>query len=78
MTLRVSYVEESRPVKAVTLSQPKGSLDLTLVKNHDGKRIRISNRDGNVINVDTSKLADFKKAIDEVFAKGVKTSQRGY
>jgi hypothetical protein len=74
--LKVNYVEDTRPVKAVTLTQPKGSLDLTLNKNYNGQRIRIANSDGSVVNVAVSELGEFKKALDLVASKGVKVSQR--
>lgn len=74
--LKVNYVEDTRPIKSVVLEQPKGSLNLTLNKNANGERIRISNRDGQIINVALSEVDSFKAALDKVAKHGVKVSQR--
>lgn len=74
--LKVNYAEDTRPVTSIVLTQPEGTLDLTINKNAKGSRLRISNRDGNVVNVDTSKLPLFIEALNRVAKHGTKTSQR--
>lgn len=76
MGIQVNYVEDTRPITSVKLTQPKGSLDLTMNKNAKGNRIRIANADGHVINVAVSEVPNFKAALDKVLAKGVNVSQR--
>lgn len=74
--LKVNYVEDTRPIKSVVLVQPKGSLDLTINKNANGNRIRISNAEGNIVNVATTELPSFIDALNKVAKFGAKTSQR--
>ncbi len=74
--LKVNYVEDTRPIKSVVLSQPKGTLDLTINKNAKGNRLRISNADGNSVNVATTELPHFIEALNKVAKHGVKVSQR--
>lgn len=74
--LKANYVEDTRPLKSFTLVQPKGTLDLTINKNAKGTRLRISNTDGNTVNVAVSELGDFVKALNEVAKRGVNVSQR--
>lgn len=73
---KVNYAEDTRPLKSVVLGQPKGTLDLTVNKNAKGNRIRISNKDGNTINVATTELMHFIEAVNRVAKFGVKVSQR--
>lgn len=74
--LKYNHVEDTRPVTSIVLVQPKGSLDLTINKNSNGKRIRISNKAGETVNIAIEKIADFKLALDAVAARGVKVSQK--
>lgn len=74
--LKVTYAEDTRPIKAVTLTQPKGTLDLTLNKNHTGARIRISNKEGMTVNVAVTELTSFIEALNKVAKFGVKVSQK--
>lgn len=74
--LKVNYVEDTRPIKTVTLVQPKGTLDLTLNKNSNGTRIRIANAEGNVLNVATTELTHFIEALNKVAKYGAKVSQK--
>lgn len=74
--LKVTYAEDTRPIKAVTLTQPKGTLDLTINKNSKGNRIRVSNAEGMVINVASTELTHFIDALNKVAKFGVKVSQR--
>lgn len=74
--LKVNYVEDTRPIKSVVLVQPKGTFDLTLSKNAKGNRIRISNKEGNVINVATTEIANFVEALNKVNKSGVKLSRK--
>lgn len=74
--LKVNYVEDTRPIRSVELVQPKGTLDLSISKNAKGTRFRISNADGNVVNVATAKLPEFIDALNKVAKHGAKVSQR--
>lgn len=74
--LKVNYVEDTRPISSITLAQPKGTLDLTINKNAKGNRIRISNADGNVVNVNVSKLDLFTQALAKVAKSGAKVSRK--
>lgn len=76
MGLSVNYVEDTRPIKTAVLSQPKGTLDLTMSKNAKGNRIRISNRDGNVVNVAVTELPGFIDGLNRLVKFGAKVSQR--
>lgn len=74
--IKVNYVEDTRPIKSAVLTQPKGSLDLTINKNANGSRLRISNKDGNVVNVALVELPNFILALNKVAKHGAKVSQR--
>ncbi len=76
MAFTANYVEDTRPLTSVVLHQPKGSLDLTLAKNKDGNRIRISNKKGMVVNVATSEVAEFISVITKIAKQGVKSASR--
>lgn len=73
--LNVNYAEDTRPIRTVTLVQPKGTWDLTLNKNAKGNRIRIESKNGDIVNVDTNKLPLFIEALNKVAKYGVKVSQ---
>ncbi len=74
--LKVTHSKITSPIEKIELVQPKGALDLTIAKNSDGKRIRISNVDGNVVSVDTTKLAYFIDALTQVNKSGAKSAKR--
>ena len=73
--LKVNYVEDTRPIKSATVTQPKGTLDLTLFKNSDGNRIRVRNTAGETINIAVSEIASFKEGLDKVAKYGAKNSK---
>lgn len=74
--IKVTHVEDTRPVKSLTVTQPKGTLDVTLSKNKAGSRIRLTNSLGDTINIanNATSLAEFKQALDKIVKCGAKAA----
>lgn len=73
-TAGYAYVEETRPIAYAKVSNPKGYWDLMLHKTNNGKAIRIATRTGSMVCVGLAQVDDLIKKLQEVKAKGAKTS----
>lgn len=70
-----AYVEETRPIAFAKVTNPKGYWDLLIHKTKNGKAIRIATRNGDgMVCVGVDKVDDLIKKLQEVKAKGAKTS----
>lgn len=73
--LKVTYLEDTRPIKSITVTQPKGTLDLTLTKNTAGSRVRMTNSHGETVNVAVSEVTSFIEALNKITKFGAKAEQ---
>lgn len=74
MSLTKIHDTSSAPFSGYVLNQPAGTLNVKVTKNKKGN-IRLTNSDGNILNISADKLSYFISALQEVARSAVKSSR---